>query len=208
MSTFVLIAIIILILILLILINTPLSMYKKVPLNKDLIVFGFLGKKVISGGGGTVVLPMLQQTFKISLESRLIILKINEVLTKDGIPVVCNFSFNVKIMNSIVDILKYAEKFLNKSDKEINEILEKILLKYAQEAISLSTSNKLLYNKEKVISILNKISVEELNKIGFIIDNSVWILILFSKLKNLVIIYYEDIVNKIKGDLELELVKK
>ncbi len=51
MSTFVLIAIIILILILLILINTPLSMYKKVPINKALIVFGFGERKVIKGDG-------------------------------------------------------------------------------------------------------------------------------------------------------------
>ncbi len=269
MSTFVLIAIIILILILLILINTLLSMYKKVPINKALIVFGFGERKVIKGGG-TVVLPMLQQAFEISLESRLINLKTNEVLTKDGVPVVCDFSFSVKVHGYSDDILKYAERFLNKSDKEINEILEKILLECAQEAISLSTLNQLLYDKEEVISILNKIFVAELGKNGFIVDNSVINNIIDTKgivekvlsninlkinstyytldskkcnmdsnfileiidiskfVKNLNFdlssfliqfidkilvkefsnIYYEDIINKIKGDLELELIKK
>ncbi len=115
-------------------------------------------------------LPYLNKAFELSLESRLITSKTNEVLTKDGVPVVVEFSGIVKISNTIEDILKASERILNKTDEEINEILGKILLECVQEAVSLVTLNELLYDKEKVIYNVSKVAFSELPKMAFLID--------------------------------------
>lgn len=65
------------------LIAAILTLWKKVPQDKAMVVTG-LRKRVISGGGG-LVMPILERTDRVSLENKKIEVRIGGALTEQGV---------------------------------------------------------------------------------------------------------------------------
>ncbi len=157
MSVFTLIGIIIIIIIIINIINLLSSMYKKVPPNRVLIVTGLGRKRVVIGGSKAIIVPIVQQVSELSLEAKIIDIKTPEILIKDKIPLAVQVVAIVKINGSQPEeILKFAEKFLGKTDQEIDKNIEEILEAHTKEVIARTSLQELLHNRESIVAKINK----------------------------------------------------
>lgn len=156
-------------LVIIVIFNAVLSMYRKVPPNKALIVTGFRGKRVVAGGG-TIVIPLVEQASELSLEARIIEIKSPEILTRDKVPLAVEAVATVKIGSEAQDILRASERFLGKSDQEIDKNIKEILEGHTREVIARTSLQQLLHDRESVVSEVNKSAVTDLQKLGLVID--------------------------------------
>lgn len=163
------IGVIILVIILIVIINALLNMYRKVPPNRALIVTGFRGKRVVAGGG-TIVFPLLEQASELSLEARIIDIKSPEILTRDKVPLAVEAVATVKIGSLQDDIIKASERFLGKTDQEIDKNIKEILEGHTREVIARTSLQQLLHDRESVVAEVNKSAVSDFQKLGLIID--------------------------------------
>jgi flotillin len=145
-STFIIPAIIIGVLILLVL--GFVSMWKRVPQDKAVIVTG-LKKRVITGGGGLVI-PLFERTDKISLENMEIDIRIDGALTGQGVGITADGVAVVKVKSDTNSILSAAEQF-NTSNG----------LQHTLEVIQHTTKNVL---EGKFREIVSKLTIEEIYK--------------------------------------------
>jgi uncharacterized membrane protein YqiK len=163
------IGIIVLVIIIIVIINALLNMYRKVPPNRALIVTGFGGKRVVAGGG-TVVFPLLQQTSELSLEARIIDIKSPEILTQDKVPLAVEVVAIVRIGSLQDDIIKASERFLGKSDEEIDKNIKEILEGHTIEVIAKTPLQQLLHDRESVLAEVNKSAKLDLEKLGLVME--------------------------------------
>jgi uncharacterized membrane protein YqiK len=163
------IGIIVLVIILIVIINALLNMYRKVPPHRALIVTGFRGKRVIVSGGA-VVFPLLEQASELSLEAKLIEIKTQEILTQDKVPLAVEAFATVKIGRLQDDIIKASERFLGKSDEEIDKNIKEILEGHTIEVIAKTPLQQLLYDRESVLAEVNKSAILDLEKLGLVME--------------------------------------
>ncbi|MFN4220317.1 MAG: SPFH domain-containing protein [bacterium] len=148
-----------------------LTLYKKVPPNKALIVTGMGGKKVVVGGG-TVVFPLLQISIELSLESRTIDIKTPQILTLDKVPLSIEATAIVKISSDTAQsILKAAERFIAKSNEEINKIIQEILTESLAKTVSQTTLDSILNKREDFIKQATQNINEKLEEVGITLEN-------------------------------------
>lgn len=163
-------SIVIIIVIVVILLYTLVTLYRKVPPNKALIVTGFGGKKVVSAGG-TVVFPLLQTAQEISLEARIIDIRSPQILTLDKVPLAVEAVATVKINTaSPADILSAAERFLGKADVEIDKNIKEILEGHTREVVARTRLQQLLHDRDSFIQEVNKSAAKDLQTLGLKID--------------------------------------
>ena len=163
------VGVIIAVIIIIVIINALLNMYRKVPPNRALIVTGFRGKRVIAGGG-TIVFPLLEQASELSLEAKLIEIKTQEILSRDKVPISIQAVASVKIGNLPEDILRASERFLGKSEQEIDKNIKEILEGHIREVIAKTSLQQLLHDRESVVAEVNKSAVIDFQKLGLAIE--------------------------------------
>lgn len=163
------VGVIIAVIIIIVIINALLNMYRKVPPNRALIVTGFRGKRVVAGGG-TIVFPLLEQASELSLEAKLIEIKTQEILSRDKVPISIQAVASVKIGNLPEDILRASERFLGKSEQEIDKNIKEILEGHIREVIAKTSLQQLLHDRESVVAEVNKSAVIDFQKLGLAIE--------------------------------------
>lgn len=146
------------------------TLYRRVPPNKALIVTGWGGKRVVVGGG-TTVLPLVQSAQELSLEARIIDIKSPQILTLDKVPLSVEAVATVKIDSSNnANILSAAERFLGKSDQEIDKNIKEILEGHTREVIARTRLQQLLHDRDTFIQEVNKSAAKDLGTLGLKID--------------------------------------
>ena len=146
------------------------TLYRRVPPNKALIITGWGGKKVVVGGG-TVVIPLLQTAQELSLEARIIDIRSPQILTLDKVPLSVEAVATVKIDSSNnANILSAAERFLGKSDQEIDKNIKEILEGHTREVIARTRLQQLLHDRDTFIQEVNKSAAKDLGTLGLKID--------------------------------------
>lgn len=135
------------VLVIFILILGFLSIYKKVPQDKAMVITGIRGRRVIVGGGG-IVIPLVERYDYVSLENMEINLHIDGALTSQGVGIVADGVAIVKIKSDKESILSAAEQF-NASNG----------LKYMLEVVK-GTTHQVLEGKLR--EIVSKLSVEQI----------------------------------------------
>jgi len=168
----VLIGIIILAFILISIINGILSLYRKVPPNKALIIsgLGLGGKSRVVTGGGALVFPIIHVAQEISLEARIIDIKSPQILTLDKVPLSVEAVATVKI-NAVGDnILRAAERFLGKTDQEVDKNIKEILEGHTREVIAKTRLQQLLHDRDTFIKEVNNSAAKDLGVLGLTID--------------------------------------
>ena len=146
------------------------SLFRKVPPNKALIVTGFMGRKVVVGGGTTVI-PLLHSAQELSLEARIIEIKSPQILTLDKVPLSVDAVATVKINSeSTQNILSAAERFLGKTDMEIDKNIKEILEGHTREVIAKTKLQQLLHDRDTFIQEVNKSAAKDLATLGLKID--------------------------------------
>ncbi|MDR1194147.1 MAG: flotillin family protein [Peptococcaceae bacterium] len=144
-----------------------LSMWRKVPQDKALVITG-LKKRVISGGGGLVV-PLLERTDAISLENMQISVIVRG-LTSTGVDIEVGALTIIKIKNVTEKILAAMEQF-NTGDitgtiRNITETSKEVLEGKLREILSGMTVEEIYQNREKFASSVQEVAAKELEDMG------------------------------------------
>ena len=156
--------------VLFILIFTFVSMYKKVPQDKALVVTGFRGRRVITGGGGVVV-PMLERTDIISLENMQIDIRIDGALTSQGVGIIADGVAVVKVKSDKESILSAAEQFNTSKGLDymlgiIARTTQQVLEGKLREIVSKMTVESIYMDRETFASHVQAVAATELQNMG------------------------------------------
>ncbi len=156
--------------VLIILIFSLINMYKKVPQDKALVVTGFRGRRVITGGGGIVV-PMLERMDVISLENMQIDIRIDGALTSQGVGIVADGVAVVKVKSDRESILSAAEQFNTSKGLDymvgiIAKTTQQVLEGKLREIVSKMTVETIYRDRETFASHVQGVAATELQSMG------------------------------------------
>jgi flotillin len=160
----------IIVVVLIALILSLFSMYRKIPQDKALVVTGFRGRRVITGGGGLVV-PLLERTDIISLENMQIDIRIDGALTSMGVGIVADGVAVVKIKSDRESILSAAEQFNTSKGLEymlgvISKTTLQVLEGKLREIVSKMTVEEIYKDRETFASHVQDVAATELQNLG------------------------------------------
>ncbi len=145
-----------------------LSMWRKVPQDKAVVVTG-LKKRVISGGGGVVV-PMLERTDRISLENMKIEIRIGNALTEQGVGISADGVAVIKVKSDHESVLAAVEQFnTGNEDKTIDIIKDTskdVLEGKLREIVSKLTVEEIYKDREKFASRVQEVAAIDLDQMG------------------------------------------
>lgn len=145
-----------------------LSMWRKVPQDKAIVVTG-LKKRVISGGGG-VVIPMLERTDRISLENMKIEIRIGNALTEQGVGISADGVAVIKVKSDHESVLAAVEQFnTGNEDKTIDIIKDTskdVLEGKLREIVSKLTVEEIYKDREKFASRVQEVAAIDLDQMG------------------------------------------
>lgn len=145
-----------------------LSIWRKVPQDKALVVTG-AKKRVITGGGGLVI-PFLERADLISLENMKIEVSINDSLSSTGVPLNVNGIVIVKIRAELDDILRAMEQF-NRGDVEetitgIKETVREVMEGQLRAIVSTMNVDELYKNRETFATNVQAVAAGDLKAMG------------------------------------------
>lgn len=145
-----------------------LSLWRKVPQDKALVVTG-LRKRVISGGGGLVI-PMLERTDRISLENMKIEVKTTGALTEQGVDIIADGVAVIKVKSDKESILAAVEQFNTGNEAKtisvIEDIAKDVLEGKLREIISKLTVEEIYKDREKFASQVQEVAALDLADMG------------------------------------------
>lgn len=145
-----------------------LSIWRKVPQDKALVITG-AKKRVITGGGG-IVIPVLERSDLISLENMKIEVSVSDSLSSTGVPLDVNGIVIVKIRAEERCILNAMEQF-NRGDVEetiegIKETVREVMEGKLREIISTMNVDDLYKDRESFSSEVQNVAVSDLEAMG------------------------------------------
>jgi len=144
------------------------SLWKKVPQDKAMVVTG-LKKRVISGGGGLVI-PMLERTDRISLENMKIEVKIAGALTEQGVDINADGVAVIKVKSDKESILASVEQFNTGNESRTISVIESIakdvLEGKLREIISKLSVEDIYKDREKFASQVQEVAALDLSHMG------------------------------------------
>lgn len=128
------------------------------------------GNKVkIVRGGGTFVLPIVQQAKKLSLLSSKLEVATEEVYTKAGVPVIVNGTVMVKVGSSIEEIATAAEQYLGKPRADLEIESREVLEGHLRAIIGSMTVEDLYQNRDEFSEKVQDMAASDLAKMGLTI---------------------------------------
>lgn len=145
-----------------------LSMWRKAPQDKAIIVTG-LKKRVITGGGG-IVIPMLERTDRISLENMKIEVRTDGALTEQGVDIIADGVAVIKVKSDMESILAAVEQFNTGREDHtiavIKDTAKDVLEGKLREIISKLTVEEIYKDREKFASEVQKVAALDLADMG------------------------------------------
>jgi len=153
--------------------------YKKVSPNTMAVISG--RKHKINGGergfryivgGGTLVIPLLEQMQEMSLNIMQIEASVSDVPDKDGVLITVSVNANVKIKSDDQSAPLAIERFLGMSEEEIKAIAQKTLEGNLRAVTGKLTIEELRTDRQKFMQSVIAEAGEDLGKMGLTIDGA------------------------------------
>jgi flotillin len=148
--------------------------YRRCPSNQILVVYGRVGGQKASKcihGGGTFVLPLLQDYAYISLEPFVIDIPLEGALSQNNIRVNVPSTFTVGVSTDPVLMNNAAERLLGLNLNQIRELVQDIILGQLRLVIATLTIEEINRDREKFMKLINENVGQEINKIGLDLIN-------------------------------------
>ena len=150
------------------------NQYKRCPSNKVIVVYGKTGGTSTAKcvhGGGTFIIPLIQDYGVLSLEPMTTDIDLKGALSKGNIRVAVpsTFTFGISTKDSIM--INAAERLLGLSKSDIIVQASDIILGQLRLAIATLTIEEINQDREKFLEQINANVNTELNKIGLEIIN-------------------------------------
>ena len=148
--------------------------YKRCPSNQVLVVYGKVrGSQAAKcmHGGGTFVIPLIQDYSYLGLEPLVIEIPLEGALSLNNIRVNVPATFTVGISTDPVLMNNAAERLLGMNDNKIREQAQDIILGQLRLVIATLSIEEINKDREKFMSLINTNVAEEVNKIGLELIN-------------------------------------
>ena len=148
--------------------------YKRCPSNRILVVYGRVGVDKAAKclhGGGTWVVPLLQDYAYLSLDPIAIEIPLEGALSQNNIRVNVPSTFTVGISTDAVLMNNAAERLLNLPMQAIREQAQDIILGQLRLVIATLTIEEINRDREKFMMEINENVEQEINKIGLELIN-------------------------------------
>ncbi|MFZ5814686.1 MAG: SPFH domain-containing protein [Bacillota bacterium] len=154
------------ILVVLLLIGLAASMYRKVPPNRALIVYGLGGPRV-SKGGGLIVWPLVQSAQELSLELMSFdVVPQQDFYTAQGVSVTVEAVAQIKVKSDTESILTAAEQFLSKTVEERHGVLKLVMEGHLRGIIGQLTVESIVKEPEMVADRMRANVADDMAKMG------------------------------------------
>jgi flotillin len=154
------------VLVVLFLMSTLARLYRKAGPHEALVVYGFRGKRVISGRG-TVVLPMIENCRDLSLELMSFdVAPQQDLYTKQGVAVTVEAVAQIKVKSDTESILTAAEQFLTKTDQEREGLIRLVMEGHLRGIIGQLTVEEIVKQPEMVGDRMRATCADDMNKMG------------------------------------------
>jgi len=141
-------------------------LYRKAGPHEALIVYGFRGRRVISGRG-TVVLPMVENCHDLSLELMSFdVAPQQDLYTKQGVAVTVEAVAQIKVKSDTESILTAAEQFLTKTDNEREGLIRLVMEGHLRGIIGQLTVEEIVKQPEMVSDRMRSTCADDMNKMG------------------------------------------
>lgn len=148
--------------------------YKRCPSNRILVVYGRVGSKRASKclhGGGTFVVPLIQDFAYLSLEPIVIEIPLDGALSLNNIRVNVPSTFTVGIATDPVLMNNAAERLLMLTTQQIRDQAQDIILGQLRLVIATLSIEEINKDREKFMGLINENVAHEVNKIGLELIN-------------------------------------
>jgi flotillin len=141
-------------------------LYRKAGPHEALIVYGFRGRRVISGRG-TVVLPMVENCRDLSLELMSFdVAPQQDLYTRQGVAVTVEAVAQIKVKSDTESILTAAEQFLTKTDQEREGLIRLVMEGHLRGIIGQLTVEEIVKQPEMVSDRMRSTCADDMNKMG------------------------------------------
>ena len=150
------------------------NQYKRCPSNKIIVVYGKTGGEKTAKcvhGGGTFIIPLIQDYGVLSLEPMTTDIDLKGALSKGNIRVAVPSTFTFGISTDPRIMLNAAERLLGLSKADVITQASDIILGQLRLAIATLTIEEINQDREKFLEQINANVNTELNKIGLEIIN-------------------------------------
>src|SRR5438105_1683557 len=154
------------ILVLILLMSWLASLYRKAGPHKALVVYGFRGKRVITGHG-TIVMPMIENCHDLSLELMSFdVAPQQDLYTKQGVAVTVEAVAQIKVKSDTESIWTAAEQFLTKTDQEREGLIKLVMEGHLRGIIGQLTVEEIVKQPEMVGDRMRSTCADDMNKVG------------------------------------------
>ena len=141
-------------------------LYRKAGPHEALIVYGFRGKRVVSGHG-TIVFPMIESCHDLSLELMSFdVAPQQDLYTKQGVAVTVEAVAQIKVKSDTESILTAAEQFLTKTDQERECLIRLVMEGHLRGIIGQLTVEEIVKQPEMVGDRMRSTCADDMNKMG------------------------------------------
>ena len=142
------------------------NLYQKCGPNEAMVISG-RGKPKIIVGGGTILIPMLEQKDMLSLEVMPIEVQSNApMITGNGVPIYVKGVAQIKVDGDPVSIKTAAEQFLGKDGAEIRMVAHETLMGHLRAIMGTMTVEELIGNFDSFANRVAEVSIKDLAKMG------------------------------------------
>jgi flotillin len=142
------------------------SLYRRVGPNRALIVYGFGGLHITTGGG-KVVWPLFQSFQELSLELMSFdVAPEQDLFTAQGVAVTVEAVAQIKVKSDPESIRTAAEQFLTKAPEERDALIRLVMEGHLRGIVGLLTVEQIVKEPEMVAGRVRETVADDLSKMG------------------------------------------
>jgi len=148
--------------------------YKRCPSDKVLVIFGSVGKDQAARcihGGGTFVLPLIQDYSYLSLTPMTMNIPLQNALSLQNIRIHVPSTFTVGISTEQHVMMNAAERLLGLAPAAIEEMAKEIIFGQLRLTVASLTIEQINQDRERFLEEIRRNVEPELNKIGLYLIN-------------------------------------
>ncbi len=154
------------VLVIILLLRAMASLYRKAGPHEAIVVYGFRGKRVITGHG-TIVFPMLENFHGLSLELMSFdVAPQQDLYTKQGVAVTVEAVAQIKVKSDTESIWTASEQFLTKSAQERESLIKLVMEGHLRGIIGQLTVEEIVKQPEMVGDRMRATCADDMSKMG------------------------------------------
>ena len=141
-------------------------LYRKAGPHEALVVYGFRGTRVVKGGG-TVVLPLVEECRGLSLELMSFdVAPQQDLYTKQGVAVTVEAVAQIKVKSDPQSVQTAAEQFLTKTSEMRESLIRLVMEGHLRGIIGQLTVEQIVKEPEMVAERMRSTCADDMDKMG------------------------------------------